>query len=253
MSDKYAYLFGTCLIDIFYPQAGLDAISLLALCGYETEFPLAQTCCGQPPYNSGYPEEVKDIAAKTIALFSQHNYPLIVPSASCAGMIKYHYPGLFDPASTTGQQARNLAARTFELIDFIAEKLPYSRLDNTAIKQPIAVALHQSCSAQREMGVASQWLNVLDRLPNINVCLPARHTECCGFGGTFSVKSAAISATMTADKCQALNDTTAPCISSGDCGCLMNIETFQAHAGSQKEHTHLATLIARHFGVANES
>jgi len=246
---KQVYLFGTCLIDMFYPQAGLDAVALLELSGYEVIYPQAQTCCGQPPYNSGFRPPAVKIAKQTIQLFSAKDIPLIVPSASCAGMIKHHYPTLFGPQSLETKQAKQLAQRTFELIDFIADKLPYTQQPS---RPPIKVTLHESCSALREMAVANSWRQVLNKLENISVTYPENRQECCGFGGTFSVKSDAISAVMTQDKCQNLLNTEGKQILSGDCGCLMNIGEHLKFESKKDPCLHLASFLVEHFGLRHD-
>jgi len=251
---QQVYLFGTCLIDNFYPQAGLDAIALLELAGFEVIFPQAQTCCGQPPYNSGFKAPALSIAKQTIDLFSDEGIPLVVPSASCASMIKYHYPTLFEANTNDKQLALNLSQRTFELIDFLHDKLPYSQQP----KCPhLKVTLHESCSALREMNVASTWHKVLEQLDNIELFFPEDRHECCGFGGTFSVKSEPISAVMTHDKSQNLLATGAEKILSGDCGCLMNIGehiVFEKSAFKKQANPclHLASFLVARFGLQHE-
>jgi len=259
MKTKQVYLFGTCLIDVYYPQAGMDAIKLLELAGYEVVFPQAQTCCGQPAYNSGFKDLSLDVIRHTINTFSQHSLPLIVPSASCAGMIKHHYQHALKKESalpnddTDAKNAAELAERTFELIDFLLDKLPYHRLK----KRPsMRVCLHQSCSAQREMKVAASWEKILIRMPHIDVLKPQYADECCGFGGTFAVKSPDVSAVMTEDKCRAILNTQAEYIVSGDCGCLMNLSGHLEHRIEHQEEPikpmHLASFIAQQFELSDE-
>ena len=245
-AKKQVYLFGTCLIDIFYPEAGLDAATLLELAGYEVIFPQAQTCCGQPPYNSGFRSPAKKIAKQTIDLFSAKNIPLITPSASCAGMIKHHYPTFFDADSATAKKAHALAQRTFELIDFIADKLPYTQ---QPVRTPITVTLHESCSALREMNTAHRWRYILNKLDNVDVRLPENSQECCGFGGTFALKSEGVSSVMTQDKCEALLVTGAKQILSGDSGCLMNISEHLKFDHKETPCVHLASFLVEHFGL----
>lgn len=251
MAEK-VYLFGTCLVDMFYPESGIDALRLLELCGYEVIFPQGQTCCGQPPYNSGFKAPAQAVAQQTIDLFSKQEHPVVVPSASCAGMIKHQYPKLFEYDKLYKAKADSLAKRTFELIDFIEDKLPYEKANP---EPSMSVALHESCAAQREMATAHQWRSVLSKLPEVEVYIPARHQECCGFGGTFSVKSEKLSAVMTEDKAKALLDTNADCISSGDCGCLMNLQGHIEHSTKTTSDQStpikpLTRLIAERFGVA---
>ena len=246
---KQVYLFGTCLIDMFYPQAGIAAVTLLELAGYEVVYPQNQTCCGQPPYNSGFKTPAIKIAKQTIQLFSTQDIPLIVPSASCAGMIKHHYPTLFKPHSAEETLAKQLAQRTFDLLDFIADKLPYKQQPP---RLPISVTLHESCSALREMSVANTWCNILNKLNNVEVKYPENKQECCGFGGTFSVKSDAISAVMTQDNCQNLLNTNSKQILSGDAGCLMNIGEHLKFEGKEDPCLHLASFLVEHFGLNHE-
>ena len=247
---QHVYLFGTCLIDTFYPQAGLDAIALLELAGYEVIFPQAQTCCGQPPYNSGFKTPAIKIARQTIKLFTTKDIPVIVPSASCASMIKNHYPVMFNKNTSDEQQANKLALRTFELIDFLVDKLPY---DQQLSFPHCKITLHESCSALREIGAASAWRTILEKLDNIEICFPENKKECCGFGGTFSVKSDAISAVMTEDKCQNLMATGGENILSGDMGCLMNIGEHIKFEGQEDPCLHLASFLVKRFGLQHEN
>jgi len=254
MPTNSVYLFGTCLIDIFYPKAGMDTISLLELSGFDVIFPQSQTCCGQPPYNSGYSEQAREIAKKTIHIFSEQKIPLIVPSASCAGMIKLHYPTLFEKGSDEYLLAIELAQRTYELIDFLVDKLPYDKQVESSFYK---VGLHESCCSQFEMNVSSAWQQVLSRLENVEVCLPTLREECCGFGGTFAVKSEDISAAMTDDKCRHLLAPEPDHIVSGDSGCLMNIAEHLRYQNIENKKTeetclHLASFIAQRFGIAHE-
>ncbi|KZZ40941.1 hypothetical protein A3755_04165, partial [Oleiphilus sp. HI0085] len=242
-------LFGTCLIDSFYPESGMDAIALLELCNYQIVFPQAQTCCGQPPYNSGEASPAKDVAWHTIQVFSDKKLPVIVPSASCAAMIKHHYPTLFDTGSTEHKQAIELSSRTYELIEFLEPILPYNKQSDSSHTH---ISLHRSCSALREMEVAEPWLSILRKLDGVEVSLPTLEQECCGFGGTFAIKSPEISAAMTADKCEHLLSPNPQSILSGDCGCLLNISGHIKHSGDKRPCTHIARFIAQRFGIQHD-
>lgn len=224
----------------------MDAVALLALCKKQVIFPQAQTCCGQPPYNSGENKATRVVAQQTIRCFSNKKIPLIVPSASCAGMIKHHYPSLFKPGSLDHERALELSSRTYELIEFIETRLPYHQ---QVVTDPVHISLHRSCCALREMQVAGQWLSILDRLDHVTVSLPELEAECCGFGGTFAIKSPQISAAMTADKCRHLLAPKPEAIVSGDCGCLMNISGHLEHNKLSMPTEHLARFIAKRFGV----
>lgn len=261
--SQSVYFFSTCLIDTYYPNFGMDALALLKLCGFDVIIPQAQTCCGQPPFNSGYSDQSIPVVKATLDIFSASDTPLIVPSASCAAMIKHHYPTLFPEQSPEYQQALHLSGKTFELIDFLVDALPY---ENSTDDNEISVGLHQSCSAMREMKVADSWLRILEQLNQVTVVTPQYSEECCGFGGTFAVKSPEISAAMTEDKCRHLAQTEADLIVTGDTGCLMNIEgmyrkQFQtANTGlsapktndNLPKITHIVSFLADRFGVAYE-
>lgn len=212
------YVFGTCLIDTLFPQAGLCAMRLLRRAGVRVIYPQGQTCCGQPAFNSGYREEARRVARAQLAAFPL-DLPIVVPSASCAGMLRVHYPELF---LGTPDQARadGLSRRVYELTEFLVRVLDLN-LDD--LGEPVRVVLHNSCSARREMGVADAAIALLGRLAQVQTLEPERATECCGFGGTFAIKQPEISAAMTGDKADAIAATGAEVLVSQDCGCLMSL------------------------------
>ncbi|MGE5153733.1 MAG: (Fe-S)-binding protein [Bdellovibrio bacteriovorus] len=232
------YLFGTCLIDLLYPQVGLSAMRLLAREGIRVIFPQAQTCCGQPAYNSGYRDEARRVARLQIDAFPE-DLPVVVPSASCAGMLKVHYPALF-AGTPDGERAKALAGRVVELADFLVRVLDYRPKD---LGPPLRVALHNSCSARRELGVAPATLELLGRLANLEAVEPDHASECCGFGGTFAVKQPEISAAMAADKARSIAETGAAILVGQDCGCLMNLGGTLARHGRGIAVKHLAELL----------
>lgn len=215
------YLYGTCLIDLFYPEAGLAAVELLEQAGIAVLFPPDQTCCGQPAYTSGYHDEARSVAAAQLALFPG-DWPIVVPSGSCAGMMHRHYPQLF--RDTPQQpQAEGIAARVWELTDFLVN-VCRMRLDD--LGEPVTVAMHTSCSARREMGVAAAGPALLRQLDKVTLVEQSRAEECCGFGGTFAVRHPEISAAMAEDKVRALSDCGADAFVTTDCGCLMNLNGY---------------------------
>lgn len=235
--DK-VYFFATCLVDLFYPQAGLAGIALLKRAGLSVLFPRDQTCCGQPAYNSGYREEARRVAAAQLDLFPG-DHPIVVPSGSCAGMMKHHYPSLF---AGTGDHARALqvAARVWELTGFLCDVLKIELKD---LGEPMRVALHTSCSTRREMGMAHAAESLLGQLERVELVEQDHQTECCGFGGTFAVKQPEISAAMVEDKTRALRESGAELVVSQDCGCLMNIGGAFEHQGNGPETRHIAEFL----------
>jgi L-lactate dehydrogenase complex protein LldE len=232
------YFFGTCLIDLLFPGAGLSAMRLLRREGIRVVFPPGQTCCGQPAWNSGYREEARKVARVQLDAFCD-DLPIVVPSASCAGMMREHYPEVF-AGTPDEERAKSVAARVVELTDFLVRVLDLRPED---LGPPVKVALHNSCSARREMGVADAAMALLARLARVEASEPDHAYECCGFGGTFAVKQPAISAAMAADKAAALAATGAEVIVSQDCGCLMNLGGTLERQGKGPKVKHIAEFV----------
>lgn len=214
-----AYLFATCLIDQFAPEAGLDTVRLLEREGIAIHFPLDQTCCGQPAYTSGYPDEARAVARRQLDLFPEP-WPVIVPSGSCAAMMRHHYPKLFADDAVLLAKARELSERIFELSEFLVHVAGFQRSDSG---QPCTVALHTSCHARREMASHETSAALLAGLAQVTVAQQARSEECCGFGGTFAIRHPDISAAIVSDKVESLCASGAERVVSADCGCLFNI------------------------------
>lgn len=238
------YFFGTCLIDLLYPQVGLSAMRLLAREGIRVIFPQGQTCCGQPAYNSGYREEARRVARTQLDAFPE-DLPVVVPSASCAGMLRVHYPALFD-GTPDAARAKLFADRAVEVSDFLVRVLDLRPRD---LGPPIKVAVHNSCSARRELRVAPATLELLARLSNVEAVEPDHAQECCGFGGTFAVKQPEISAAMAADKARSIVETGASLLVGQDCGCLMNLGGTLARAGQPLPVRHIAELLWERTGA----
>ena len=229
-SPNSVYFYGTCLIDSVYPNAGVSAVELLQRAGVHVIFPQAQTCCGQPAWNSGYRDEARQVARKQIALFPK-NIPIVVPSGSCGGMIKHHYPELFKDEPDE-DAAVEVASRVYEFTEFLVDVLDI-KLTDTGIYTDVAI--HTSCSARREMGVADKIEQLVGQLENVTVHEQHHKKECCGFGGTFAIKEPEISASMVTDKADAIRDTNCSVMVTQDCGCLMNISgAFEYEAKHQQ-------------------
>lgn len=213
------YLFATCLVDQFVPEAGLDAVRLLEREGIRVHFPEEQTCCGQPAYTNGFPDEARAVARRQIALFAEP-WPVVVPSGSCAAMMRHQYPKLFADDAAWAAKAAELSERVFELTEFLVHVVGFDRRDSGA---PCTVALHTSCHARREMGVHETSGALLAKLSGVTVARQARAEECCGFGGTFAVTQPDISEAMVTEKVASLKESGAQHVVSADCGCLLNI------------------------------
>jgi L-lactate dehydrogenase complex protein LldE len=212
-------LFVTCLVDLFRPAVGFAAVKLLEDAGCDVEVPGMQTCCGQPAFNSGDNADAADLARRTIALFEDFDY-VVVPSGSCGGMIKEHYPELLAADAAWAPRARHLAARCHELVSFLHDIRAVTRLDAGHAR---SVTYHDSCSGLRELGVKAQPRALLAKVAGLSLReLPGAET-CCGFGGTFCVKYPEISDKMVAEKAADILATGADTLLAGDLGCLMNM------------------------------
>ena len=232
------YYFGTCLVDLIYPQAGMAGIKLIQREGVEVIFPQNQTCCGQPAFNAGHQREAREVAASQVGLFPK-DIPIIIPSGSCGGMIRKHYTGLFEEHALQ-TEAESVARRTFELTEFLVHVLKIKLEDQG---EPINVSWHTSCHAKREMGIENEPKQLLQQLKNVKLVELEREDECCGFGGTFAVKEPHIAAAMVKDKIEDIKQTGAKCLIGADCGCLLNISGAMKHAGIQTDHQHIAEFI----------
>jgi L-lactate dehydrogenase complex protein LldE len=244
VKPERVYLFGTCVVDLFYPEAGMDAIHLLEREGIRVEFPQGQSCCGQPAYTSGYTDQAREVARSQLALFAG-DYPVIVPSGSCAGMLREHYPHLFKDEPETLKLIENLAARTYELAEFLLFVCKVQLQDNGT---PIKVALHTSCSARREMNTHLHVRSLLSQMSNVERVEHDHESECCGFGGTFSVRMPDISGAMVADKTRSLKESGAHQVVTADCGCLMNINGSLEKQKESMRGQHLASFLWQRTG-----
>jgi L-lactate dehydrogenase complex protein LldE len=212
-------LFATCLVDLFRPSVGFAAVKLLEAAGCRVAVPAAQTCCGQPAYNSGDKPDAAALARRTIEAFLPFDYT-VVPSGSCGGMIKAHYPGLFAAGDPWRAKAEALAAKTHELVSFLSDVRGLARMPG---RYDGIAAYHDSCSGLRELGIKAQPRALLAAVPGLAVRdLPGAEV-CCGFGGTFCVKYPDISGHMAGEKAKDVAATGADTLLAGDLGCLLNI------------------------------
>lgn len=233
-------LFVTCLVDLFRPAVGFAAVKLLEQAGCTVEVPSAQTCCGQPAHNAGDAVDARAIARQVIAAFEPYDYT-VVPSGSCAGMIKKHYPQLFANDRTMGARAAALAARTFELVSFLTDIRGVTHVD---ARFDEVVTYHDSCSGLRELGVKDQPRRLLNSVSGLRLVEAPDAEICCGFGGTFCVKYPEISNRMVTDKVSALRTTGAETVLAGDMGCLLNIAGKLSRCGEPMRARHVAEVLA---------
>jgi L-lactate dehydrogenase complex protein LldE len=233
-------LFVTCLIDMMRPEIGFSVIKLIEKAGFQVSVPDAQTCCGQPAYNSGDRPLARDLAEKTLREFEQFDY-VVVPSGSCGGMIRAHYGDLFrDDPELMGRYAR-LQPRVFELTDFLVN-VAKVQLAPGAFEG--AVTYHDSCSGLRELGVKAQPRELLAQVGiTVNEMKGCEH--CCGFGGTFAVKYGDISTAIVDEKCANIKASGADTVVLGDLGCMLNIEGRLRRTGDTSTRVlHIAQVLA---------
>ncbi|MDA8252092.1 MAG: (Fe-S)-binding protein [Rhodospirillales bacterium] len=233
-------LFVTCLVDLHRPTVGFAAIRLLQRAGCQVEVPRAQTCCGQPAYNSGDRATARDLARGIIDAFSGFDY-VVVPSGSCGGMLREHLPHLFDDDPNLKARAAALGARTYELVSFLTDVMGM-----TAVEAAYAgtVMYHDSCAGLRELGVKAQPRRLLQTVAGLTLKELADPEVCCGFGGTFCVKYPAISTRMVADKTRDVAATGGDTLLAGDLGCLLNMAGRLQREGSAVKVRHVAEVLA---------
>lgn len=212
-------LFVTCLVDLYRPSVGFATVALLESAGCEVEVPAAQTCCGQPGYNSGDSETARAIACQVIETFEPFDY-IVVPSGSCAGMLRAHYPGLFETDTPWRARAEELTGRVYELTSFLVDVLG---IEMTMSAHPARVTYHDACSGMRELGIRKQPRALLAHVPGLELAELSEPEVCCGFGGTFCVKYPEISGRMVSNKIADIAATQADTVLAGDLGCLLNI------------------------------
>ncbi|WP_332631938.1 (Fe-S)-binding protein [Halalkalibacter flavus] len=231
-------LFVTCLADVFYPGVGKDVIEILEKNGCEVDFPQAQTCCGQPAYNSGYHKKTKDVAKHMIRTFDHADY-VVTPSGSCGAMI-HEYSHLFEDDPVWKEKANTLAKKTFEFTQFLVDVLKKDDIGAIFNKK---ATYHTSCHMTRLLGVKDAPMKLLENVEGLEFAsLPNKET-CCGFGGTFSVKMMPISEQMVNEKIEHIEETEAEVLIGADCGCLMNIGGRIERQGKPIKVMHIAQVL----------
>jgi L-lactate dehydrogenase complex protein LldE len=236
-------LFITCLADLMRPSVGFAAATLLQDAGCEVIVPELQTCCGQPAYNSGDRVLAKELALITLRAFAGVDY-VVAPSASCAGMLKVHYPKLFAEDAALRTEAEAFATRVHELTDFLVNVRGRTTVPG---RYQGPVTYHDSCASLREMKLTGEARGLLQSMPGVTLVEMRDRDACCGFGGLFSVKYGEISDAMVSKKAAAVCGTDAVLLTGPDLGCLMNIAGKLSRQGSHITCRHVAELLAGDF------
>ena len=233
--------FITCLVDLMRPEIAESAVKLLEAAGCSVEVPMSQTCCGQPGFNSGDTPSARDLARKYLAEFERFEY-VVVPSGSCGGMIRTHYPGLFADDPDLRNRVAAVAARTWELTSFLHDVLKVKSVPGRFQGE---ITYHDSCSGLRELGVQAQPRALLAMSPGVRLTEMKDARACCGFGGTFAVKYGDISTAIVDEKIERIRSSGAPCVVLGDLGCMLNIEGRLRRTGDTTTRVlHVAQVLA---------
>jgi L-lactate dehydrogenase complex protein LldE len=235
--SEHISLFATCLVDQLFPAVGLATGSILQRLGYSVSFPQAQTCCGQPAFNSGFRDAARSAAVNFFDAMQGADY-IVVPSGSCAAMVTRHYRDLVPD--------HPLAGRTYELSQFL---IHVARKDDLGAGFPHTVAYHDSCHALRELGIGDEPRRLLRNVAGLKLVEAESapgvlDRECCGFGGTFSVKFPEVSGGMARTKLEAILKTGATHIVSADSSCLMQLAGIIARDRLPLKTIHLAEILA---------
>ncbi len=239
-------LFVTCLVDLMRPRIGFATLRLLRSAGCEVVVPGTQTCCGQPGYNSGDRAGAKKLAQKMVAEFEHCEY-IVAPSGSCAGMIRVHYPELFADAPDWQERVQALAAKTYELTDFLVRVAKLAAVPGTFAG---SITYHDSCSGLRELGVQHQPRALLAKVSGLTLREMDEAQACCGFGGAFAVKFGDISTRIVDVKCDRIVQARTDAVVLGDLGCMLNIEgRLRRRGDSTTRVLHVAEVLA---GVEDE-
>lgn len=233
-------LFIPCYVDAFYPQAGMSVVRVLERLGHEVHYPRGLTCCGQPPFNSGYWDEARHVAARTLKLFRRAEV-VVIPSGSCGAMLKVFYPELFKD-TPRHQETLELSAKTWEFSDFLVNKLGVT---DVGARFPHRVTWHDGCHGLRELGIKSEPRQLLAQVRDLELMEMSEAETCCGFGGAFAVKFGSISTAMGEVKNASALQTGADFMVSNDSSCLMHLQGLLDRQNQPLKSLHLAEVLAR--------
>jgi L-lactate dehydrogenase complex protein LldE len=237
---KQVSLFVTCMVDQLFPNVGIAMADVLERLGYRVDFPENQTCCGQPAFNSGYRAEARTVARHFLQTFAEAEW-IVIPSGSCTSMISHHYADLFQKEPETLALVHAMEKKVFEFATFLTE---VAGVEDVGARFNDVVTFHDGCHALRELGIRSAPRRLLSRVQGLELREMSPVEECCGFGGTFSVKFAELSGAMARTKIDAILSTGAKTVVSLDPSCLMQIQGAATRAGHTIRTMHLAEVLA---------
>ncbi|MDZ7343638.1 MAG: (Fe-S)-binding protein [candidate division KSB1 bacterium] len=231
-------LFIPCLVDQVYPEIGLAMAKVLRRLGLRLQYEPAQTCCGQPAFNSGYREQARQVAAHFLKIFCGAE-ALVAPSGSCVAMVRNFYPSLF-VGHPLHEPAKQLAQRTFEFSEFLVKQLG---IVDVGAAYACQAGFHNSCHSLRELRLLEEPLALLRHVRGLDLLVPAGEPVCCGFGGLFALTFETISAAMTRSRLEAFEKMEVQAVISNDPGCVMQLRQEAKALGSRLEILHLAELL----------
>jgi L-lactate dehydrogenase complex protein LldE len=240
LTERRVQLFITCLAEQFYPSTLRNLVDLLERQGVAVEFPDEQTCCGQPFFNTGFQDEARALARRWLRTFGRSEAPIVAPSGSCVDMVR-HFPHLFPPGSPEAAEAAAMAARTFEISEYLVRRLG---LRDVGARYPHRVAYHASCHLLRGLGLRAEAKLLLGAVRDIELVPLPEEEVCCGFGGAFSVIYPEVSRAMLDAKVRNVLASGAEAVVACDAGCLMNIAGGLRKRGSTVKALHLVDILA---------
>jgi L-lactate dehydrogenase complex protein LldE len=246
---KPVSLFVTCMIDMIYPGTGVSVVKILEHAGVEVRFPMSQTCCGQPAFNTGFQDEARVVARQFLTAFADAEV-IVCPSGSCASMVRHFYSELFREDPAWRMKAARAADITWELTEYLVDGLGMTDLGLKL--PPTKIAFHHACHGLRMLDLGAQALALAGAIDGVTVNTLPGEDECCGFGGTFSVKMPEISGAMLKEKVAGIEAADVDVIVTGDASCLMQMNGGLQRKGSTRRAVHIADLLAQGLGESME-
>lgn len=239
---KRVSLFVTCMVDMIYPQTGMAVVEVLEHLGVDVDFPMAQTCCGQPGFNAGHRSEARQVAEQFLRAFKDAEV-IVTPSGSCAAMVRHEYPELFADHPEKRALAERLAANTWEFSEFIVHGLGITDL-HARLPEPQSFAIHDACHGLRILGLGDAARILVANVENATLTELPEADVCCGFGGLFSVKMADVSGAMLGRKMENIELADAGTILTGDVSCMTHMNGGLSRQNANKRVRHVADVLA---------
>ncbi len=247
---KPVSLFVTCIVDRVYPQTGIAVVEILERLGIKVDFPMGQTCCGQPGFNAGFWDEARSVARQFLRAFAAAEV-IVTPSGSCASMVRHYFPQIFAEDERWLARAERAASITWEFSEYLVDGLGVTDLG--ARLPEVSVAFHDACHGLRLMGLRGQLRQLAAGIEGVSLCELEDADQCCGFGGLFAVKMSEISVAMADGKVDHIAASEAERVLTGDCGCMTQLNGRLRRRGDAPRVQHIAELLAEGLRYADEA